>query len=73
MKGYNVSLKEFHIVFITTSVLLSLGFAYWGLTQYNELHSSRYVGTCILSLIAAIGLTIYEVAFIKKMKVSDDR
>ena len=73
MKDSNVSLKEFHIVFITASVLLSLGVATWGLVQYNQLHGRFYVETFILSSIAAVGLTIYEVYFVKKMKASDDR
>ena len=67
-----MSLKEFHIVFITASVLLSLGFAWWGFTQYNQLHGRIYVGTFSLSLIAAFGLMAYEVWFIKKTRAHDD-
>ena len=63
-----MSLKEFHIVFITASILLSLGFSYWGLSQYYQLHEVVYLGTSIVSLLTAIGLVIYEVTFIKKMK-----
>ena len=73
MKGYNVSLKEFHIVFITASVLLAVGFATWGLAQYQERHDGIYVGAFLLSLMAAVGLVCYEVYFVKKTKASHDR
>ena len=68
-----MSLKEFHLVFITASVFLSLGFSYWGLVQYKELHGGIYAGTSILSLMAAIGLVIYEGYFIKKTRAQGDR
>ena len=68
MKDLSVSLKEFHIVFITASILLSLGFATWGFVQYNELHDMIYVGASLLSVMAAMGLVIYEIFFIRKIK-----
>ena len=73
IKGSHVSLKEFHIVFISTCVLLFLGFAYWGFAQYKQLSSLVYAGTSVLSFIAAIGLVAYESYFIKKTRASDDR
>jgi len=73
MKGSAMSLKDFHIVFITASVLLSLGFSYWGFVQYRELHGSLYAGGGILSLVAAIGLVGYEIRFIRKTKSYEDR
>ena len=63
-----MSLRDFHILFITTSVILLLGFTYWGFTQYKQLHELLYAGTSLLSLSAAVGLGIYEVTFIKKTK-----
>jgi len=65
-----MSLKEFHVVFITASVLLFLGFSYWGVVQYHQFHGTIFIGASIVSLIAAIGLTLYEVRFIKKTKAS---
>jgi len=63
-----MSLKEFHIVFITASILLSLGFATWGFIQYNELHDALYLGASVLSIGAAGGLVIYEISFVRKIK-----
>ena len=68
-----MSLKEFHVVFITASILLSLGCAYWAAVQYNQFHGKIYMGACLLSVIAAIGLGMYEVYFIQKTRASDDR
>ena len=73
MKGSNVSLKEFHVVFITASVLLTMGFATWGFAQYQERHGGIYVGAFLLSLVAAVGLVCYEVYFVKKVKSYRDR
>ena len=73
MKGSNVSLKEFHLVFITVSIFLALGFAYWGFAQYNQLGGGVYIGASILSFIAALGLVIYEIRFIRKTKAYNSR
>ena len=62
-----MSLREFHIVFITASILLSLGFAAWGFVQYNPFHGF-YAGAAVLSLITAFGLMGYGLWFIKKTK-----
>ena len=68
-----MSLKEFHIVFITASVLLCLGFSYWGFVQYQKLHASLYAGGGFLSSVAAIGLVMYEIRFIRKTRSYEDR
>ena len=56
-----MSLKTFHVVFITASVLLSLGVAYWGAVQNYPLYS-------VLSVAGAVGLVGYEIYFIQKTK-----
>jgi len=63
-----MSLKDFHIVFITASVLLALGCAAWGFVQYQRLQETVYLAALILSSFAAVGLTGYEVYFFKKMR-----
>ena len=73
MKDLAMSLKDFHVVFITASALLSLGFACWGFVQYQELHSHLYAGTGLLSFVATIGLVMYEIRFIRKMRSYEDR
>ena len=61
-----MSLKEFHVVFITASVLLSAGFAWWGIVQSRPLWA-------VLSVVAAVGLGMYEVYFMKKTRALSDR
>ena len=68
-----MSLKDFHVVFITASILLSLGFACWAFVQYHQLHGNLYTGAGILSFVAAIGLSIYEIRFIRKTRSYEDR
>ena len=61
-----MSLKEFHVVFISACVLLAAGMAYWGFVQYKQAHDMAYVGASLLSLATVIGLLTYEVWFVKK-------
>ena len=63
-----MSLKDFHIVFITASILLSLGFACWTFIQYKQLHEVIYAGVSFASFLFAVGLLIYEVSFVKKTR-----
>ncbi len=56
-----MSLKWFHIVFISLSVLLSLWFGVWGL-----FHQQIALG--IVSLSASAGLVIYGNYFVAKVR-----
>jgi hypothetical protein len=56
-----MSLKWFHIVFISLSVILSLWFGVWGL--FNE-----QVVLGILSLGASAGLVLYGNHFMDKLR-----
>ena len=63
-----MSLKGFHIVFITFSTLLALGGA-WLCLRVNGLEGgSGYLIGAAICLAAAVGLVIYGVWFYKKMK-----
>ena len=63
-----MSLKEFHVVFITVSILLSLGAAGWGMVQYRQGYETSYVAFSLVSLLVAIGLVGYEAYFLQKTK-----
>jgi hypothetical protein len=63
-----VSLKAFHIVFVTVSVLLALGFGVWSLVQYSEGKRVIDLAFGIGSLLAAIGLVFYGRYVLKKLK-----
>jgi hypothetical protein len=56
-----MSLKWFHIVFISLSVLLSLWFGIWGL--FN-----RQIALGIISLVASAGLVVYGNYFLGKLR-----
>jgi hypothetical protein len=59
-----MSLKWFHIVFITLSVMLSVWFGVWGL--FNQ-----QVALGIGSLVASIGLVLYGNHFLAKVRKLD--
>ncbi len=63
-----MSLKGFHIVFITLSTLLALACGAWCI-QLNQLSDSRaYVAGALSSFTAALALMVYGVWFYRKMK-----
>jgi hypothetical protein len=66
---YNVSLKAFHVVFITAACALAFGCAVWGFKSFFSAEG-RMLDLLfgIGSLIAGIGLIFYERYFLKKLK-----
>ncbi|MFN2476255.1 MAG: hypothetical protein ABR526_07950 [Chthoniobacterales bacterium] len=63
-----MSLKGFHIVFITFSTLLALACGAWCL-QLNQISETRaYVAGAACSFAAAAALVAYGVWFYRKMK-----
>jgi hypothetical protein len=63
-----MSLKAFHIVFITASILLAFGFAAWSALSYSDHGGSRYLIYAIGSALCGVGLIVYEVYVLKKLK-----
>ena len=61
-----MSLKAFHVVFITLSTLLAAGFGVWSITADTGKSEGLYLG--VFSLLAAVALVVYGVYFLKKMK-----
>lgn len=64
-----MSLKAFHVLFITIASAMAFGCGIWGLRS----HFSSQPGTFDLWLgiggvLAGIGLVIYEIRFLKKTK-----
>ena len=62
-----MSLKAFHIVFVTLATLLAAGFAAWALREPTG--SYRWLG--VLSVAAAVALPVYGWWFLRKMKGVD--
>jgi len=63
-----MSLKAFHLVFITASVLLALGFGAWQLKVWSEFGSGRDLALGLGSLLAGAGLAAYEAYFLRKLR-----
>jgi hypothetical protein len=64
-----MSLKAFHVVFITAATILCLGFGVWMLRDFRSPEGSAldlWMG--VGSLVAAVSLMVYEVFFLKKLK-----
>jgi hypothetical protein len=63
-----MSLKTFHIFFITISVLFVLGFGVWLLGQYASEGRNILLLSALGSFLAAAGLVWYGIRFLKKLK-----
>jgi hypothetical protein len=63
-----MSLKGFHIVFITFSTLLAVVCGAWCLRVSSDTGATGYVIGAVVCFCAAVGLVVYGVWFWKKMK-----
>jgi hypothetical protein len=62
-----MSLKAFHVVFITASVLLAFFFSVWCL-GLGEQDGIAWPATGIASALTGLGLVVYEAWFLRKMR-----
>jgi hypothetical protein len=63
-----MSLKAFHVVFISASVLLAFGFAAWCLGGSPPAAGGERLLAALVSAAVGLGLAGYEVWFLKKMR-----
>jgi hypothetical protein len=63
-----MSLKAFHIIFVTASILLALLFGIWSLVTYFQGGTLADLLFGIGSLVAAVALVFYERYALKKLK-----
>lgn len=63
-----MSLRFFHIVFITLSTLLAVGCSALEYSNYKAQPSMGHLIFSILSALVGVGLVIYGVWFLKKTK-----
>jgi hypothetical protein len=63
-----MSLKAFHVVFITAAVLLAFGFGVWMLRAYNAEGVKSDLIYGVSSFVVGVGLLVYEGFFLKKLK-----
>ena len=64
----SLSLKSFHIVFITFAVMVTAFFGVWSLNYYSYSQNTGYLITAISSFLAAVGLASYGILIAKKLK-----
>jgi hypothetical protein len=62
-----MSLKGFHVVFVSASALLSFGFAAWCFGAAPD-RGAGWLATGAASLLAGFALVAYEAWFVKKMR-----
>jgi hypothetical protein len=64
-----MSLKAFHVIFITASCALALGCGVWGLKDYWSPGGRLFdLFFGLGSIGTAVGLVVYERYFLKKLK-----
>jgi hypothetical protein len=63
-----MSLKAFHVVFISASGALALGCGIWELKNYFSEGRALDLVFGLASLAAVVGLVLYERYFLKKLK-----
>tara|TARA_B110000116_G_scaffold259541_1_gene261734 strand:- start:504 stop:710 length:207 start_codon:yes stop_codon:yes gene_type:complete len=63
-----VSLKSFHIVFVTCAVLFSAGFGYWALQAFQMSGDGIMLTLSLTSFLATVALLVYGVWFLKKLR-----
>jgi hypothetical protein len=63
-----MSLKMFHVVFITAASALAFGCGLWALKEYWSDGGALDLVAGVASLAAGAGLILYERYFLKKLK-----
>lgn len=63
-----MSLKAFHIAFVSLSSLMSFGCGAWGLAQYLESGSIGHLLFALAGLLGGVGLIVYGIRFLRKLK-----
>ncbi|MCF7763453.1 MAG: hypothetical protein K9N62_07245 [Verrucomicrobia bacterium] len=63
-----MSLKAFHLIFISASLLLSLGFGIWAFTMYFTAGGEVNLIMALGSLVTAASLMAYEKRFLRTVQ-----
>jgi hypothetical protein len=63
-----VSLKAFHLFFVTVCILLAAFVAAWATGEYRADHGAAYIVTAIGSAAFGAALAFYGVAFQRKVR-----
>jgi len=68
LRSQTVSLKAFHVIFVTVSTILAFGVGFWAMRDYFTRHESGSLVFGLTSLLGAVVLVIYGRWFLKKLK-----
>jgi len=63
-----MSLKAFHIIFVSASIVVSLFMGVWSFLSYQTTHSRADLAYVITSAAAVIALLWYGRYFLRKLK-----
>jgi hypothetical protein len=63
-----VSLKQFHVLFISLSVVLCVWFALWAFGEYRTAGGAAYLAAALASFALSGALVIYEINFLRKCR-----
>lgn len=63
-----MSLKAFHVLFVTASVLLAAWFAWYELSRYTDTKAAMDLWLGVGSGVTGAGLVAYGLYFLKKLK-----
>ncbi len=68
-----MSLKAFHIVLISLSSLLALGFGGWSVNAYRATGAAQHLAFALFSFAGAIGLVVYIVWFARRVRTREEQ
>jgi len=63
-----MSLRLFHLVFVSLAIVLAAFVAAWAIGQYRLEHETQYVVLAIIAVALGGGLVVYAGAFQRKTK-----
>ena len=67
-----MSLKGFHVVLISLSSLLTLGFGGWSVHAYRATGQAGHLAMAVFSFAGAVGLAIYIRWFARKVRSREE-
>jgi lipopolysaccharide export LptBFGC system permease protein LptF len=63
-----MSLKAFHLIFVTVSMLLAGGFAYWAIRQYRVGGDVELLMGGVVAVLLFVAMGVYGRWFLRKLK-----
>ncbi len=63
-----MSLKTFHVIFISLAALLAFGFGIWCFLDSSARGQWIYVCLGLISFAVGVGLIFYETRFLRKLR-----